>query len=61
MEMHENTSPPPVLIALKDEGRPIHIARPELWESIEGRMQTKEQDSAYETGTEPRFRRRTHQ
>lgn len=54
-EMHENTSRPPVLIAMKDEGRPIHIARPELWASIEGRMQTKEKDSTYETGTEPRF------
>ena len=54
-EMHENTSPPPVLIAMKDEGRPVHLARPELWASIQGRMQTKEKDSAYETGTEPRF------
>ena len=39
-EMHENTSPPPALIAMKDEGRPVHLARPELWESIQGRMQT---------------------
>lgn len=40
---------------MQDEGRPIYLARPELWESIQGRMQTKEKDSAYETGTEPRF------
>ena len=33
----------------------IHIANPKLWEEIQGRMQTKEKETEYETGEEPRF------
>lgn len=54
-EMHENTSRPPVLVAMKDEGRPVQVARPDLWENVLGRMRTNEKDGVYETGAEPRF------
>lgn len=54
-EMHENSSKLPKLIAMKDRNRPPHIANPKLWEEIQGRMQTKEKETEYETGEEPRF------
>ncbi|MBI3374190.1 MAG: zeta toxin family protein [Betaproteobacteria bacterium] len=54
-EMHENSSPPPKLIAMRDGSRPIHISNPELWETVQGHMQTKEKETQYETGAEPRF------
>ena len=54
-EMHENTSRLPQLIAMKEHGAPAHVGNPTLWESIQKRMGTKEAETKYQSGAEPRF------
>jgi predicted ABC-type ATPase len=53
-EMHENTSPPPRLIAAKYEDAPITFGDRTLWESVSGGMRVKEKETEYRTGAEPR-------
>lgn len=53
-EMHENTSPPPKLIAAKESDGSIRFGNQALWESIQDRMRMKEKEAGYESGVEPR-------
>ena len=52
-EMHQNSSPPPELIAAKEGDAPIRFGNRALWESIQNRMSAKEKEREYETGIEP--------
>ena len=40
---------------MKDPGQSVHVGDLELWEAIQRRMGAKEKETAYATGTEPRF------
>jgi predicted ABC-type ATPase len=52
-EMHENTSPPPKLIAAKDSGGSIRFGNQALWETIQEGMRVKEKEAEY-GAAEPR-------
>jgi hypothetical protein len=53
-EMHENTSPPPRLIAAKHGDTPVTFGDRALWESIRGGLRVKEKEAGYDAGVEPR-------
>lgn len=53
-EMHDNGSPPPRLIALRERDAPIRIGDPSLWGKIREGLRVKEKEAGYDTGIEPR-------
>ena len=53
-EMHDNGSPPPRPIALRDGDGPIRIGDPALWGKVQEGLRVKEKEAGYDTGIEPR-------
>ena len=54
-ELHDNTSPPPRLIAVKEPDRPVRIEDPDRWDDIRKEPRVKEREAKYEEGAEPKF------
>jgi predicted ABC-type ATPase len=53
-EMHDNGSPSPRPIAVKDSDTPIRFGDRALWGKIREGLRVKERDVEYDTGIEPR-------
>jgi predicted ABC-type ATPase len=54
-ELHDNASPPPRPIAVKEPGRPVRIEDADRWDDIRKEPPVKEREAKYERGAEPKF------
>lgn len=54
-ELHENTWPPPRLIAVKEPDQQVRFGDRVLWDTLQEVSRVKEKEAASDTGIEPRF------